>query len=176
MITADRVRSWLEAVQILQYRLVCSCLKANPDVFYNVSSVILWNEYSSSRSLLTSSMFPVRPGWLSRYSDSLRAGRSGDRIPVGVKFSAPVQTGPASHPASCTMGTGSFLGVKRPGRGADHPPPSSAEVEGRAELYLYSPSGPSWPVIGWPLPLPLPMPAVYVWTPLLAGNKNCHKL
>jgi hypothetical protein len=34
-----------------------------------------------------------------------------------------------AHPASCTMGTGSFQGVKRPGRGADHPPPSSAEVE-----------------------------------------------
>jgi hypothetical protein len=32
-------------------------------------------------------------------------------------------------PASCTMGTGSFPGVKRLGRGADHPPPSSAEVE-----------------------------------------------
>jgi hypothetical protein len=27
------------------------------------------------------------------------------------------------------MGTGSFTGVKRPGRGADHPPPPSAEVE-----------------------------------------------
>jgi hypothetical protein len=27
------------------------------------------------------------------------------------------------------VGTGSFLGVKRPGRGADHPPPSSAEVK-----------------------------------------------
>jgi hypothetical protein len=26
------------------------------------------------------------------------------------------------------MGTGSFLGVKRPGRGTDNPPPSSAEV------------------------------------------------
>ena len=26
------------------------------------------------------------------------------------------------------MGTGSFPGVKRPGRGVDHPPPSSAEV------------------------------------------------
>jgi hypothetical protein len=25
----------------------------------------------------------------------------------------------------CTMGTGSFPGVKRPGRGADHPPPST---------------------------------------------------
>jgi hypothetical protein len=36
--------------------------------------------------------------------------------------------GPGAHPASCTMGTGSFPGVKRPGRGADHPPPSSAEV------------------------------------------------
>jgi hypothetical protein len=33
------------------------------------------------------------------------------------------------HPASYTMGTGSFPGVKRPGRGADHPPPSSTEVK-----------------------------------------------
>ena len=46
------------------------------------------------------------PGQLSRYSDSLRAGRSGDRILVGARFSAPVQTGPGAHPASCTMGTG----------------------------------------------------------------------
>ena len=43
----------------------------------------------------------------------------------GAKFSAPVQTSPEAHPASCTMGTGSFPGVKRPGRGADHLPPSS---------------------------------------------------
>jgi len=34
----------------------------------------------------------------------------------GARFSAPVQTGPGAHPASCTMGTGSFLGVKS-GRG-----------------------------------------------------------
>ena len=63
-----------------------------------------------------------RPGQRSRYSDLLRAGRSGDRIPVGAKFSAPVQTGPGAHPASCKMGTGSFPGVKRPRRGIDHPP------------------------------------------------------
>ena len=56
---------------------------------------------------------------------TLRAGRSGDRIQVGARFSAPVQTGPEAHPASCTMGTGSFPGVKRPGRGADPPPLSS---------------------------------------------------
>jgi hypothetical protein len=42
----------------------------------------------------------------------------------------------------------SFLGVKRPGCGVDHPLPSSAEVKERVELYLYSPSGPSWPVLG----------------------------
>jgi len=28
-----------------------------------------------------------------------------------VRFSAPVQTGPDAHPASCTMGTESFLAV-----------------------------------------------------------------
>jgi len=33
-------------------------------------------------------------------------------------FSAPVQ----AHPASYTMGTGSFQGVKRSGRGVGHPP------------------------------------------------------
>jgi hypothetical protein len=33
------------------------------------------------------------------------------------------------------MGTGSFLGVKRTGRGVDHPS-SSAEVKERVELYL----------------------------------------
>jgi hypothetical protein len=38
------------------------------------------------------------------------------------KFSAPVQTDAAAHPAYYTMGTGSFPGVKRSGRGVDHPP------------------------------------------------------
>ena len=28
-----------------------------------------------------------------------------------ARLSAPVQTGPGAHPASCTMGTGSFPGV-----------------------------------------------------------------
>jgi hypothetical protein len=42
-----------------------------------------------------------------------------------------VQTGSVAHPASCTMGTeGPFPGAEaRPGRDADHSPPSSAVVE-----------------------------------------------
>jgi hypothetical protein len=40
----------------------------------------------------------------------------------GARFLAHVQTGRRAHPASCTMGTVSFPGVKRPGRDANHPP------------------------------------------------------
>jgi hypothetical protein len=79
------------------------------------------------------------PGDLSRYSDSLRDGRSGDRIPLGERFSALVQTGPGVHTASYTMNTTSFPGVKRPGRAVDYPLPSRAEVKDRVQLYLYSP-------------------------------------
>ena len=46
-----------------------------------------------------------------------------DRIPVGGRDCQHVETGPGAHPASCTMGAGSFLGVKC-GRGvalATHP-------------------------------------------------------
>ena len=52
-------------------------------------------------------------------------GWSGDRIAVGTRFSAPVQTSPEAHQASSTMGTGSLPGV-RCGRGVmltPHPLP-----------------------------------------------------
>jgi hypothetical protein len=42
----------------------------------------------------------------------------------------------------------SFPGVKRPGRGVHQPHASSADVQERADLYLYFPSSPSWNVIG----------------------------
>jgi hypothetical protein len=59
-----------------------------------------------------------------------------------------LETGPGAHPASCTMGTGSFPGVKRPGRGANHPPHLAPRLKkeqmytctpplGLHELYLY---------------------------------------
>jgi len=68
--------------------------------------------------------------------------------PVGMRFSAPVHTGPRNHPAFYATGTGSFLGVKRLGHGIDHPSPSSAKVKERVELHLYSTTGSSSPVLG----------------------------
>jgi hypothetical protein len=58
----------------------------------------------------------------------------------GAIFSAPIQTGLGAHPASYTRGTGSVPGVKRPGRGVDHPP-YSAEVKERVELTSAAPLG-----------------------------------
>jgi hypothetical protein len=58
---------------------------------------------------------------------------------VEARFSTPAHAGPGTHPPSYTMRTGSFPGVKRPGRGVDHPPQSSAEVKETVELF------PLWP-------------------------------
>ena len=57
-------------------------------------------------------LFVVGPTGPTTNNSWLQAGRSGNRIPVGARFSPPVQTGPGVHPASFTMGTGSFPGVK----------------------------------------------------------------
>jgi hypothetical protein len=41
----------------------------------------------------------------------MTAGWFEDRIPVGARFFARVQTGPETHPTSCKFGTGSVPGV-----------------------------------------------------------------
>jgi hypothetical protein len=102
----------------------------------------MWSQFLSLTYLLRG------PGYLSRYSDSLQAGQYWDRVLVRMRFSLPIQTDPEAHPASTTVGTGSFLGVKQPGHGVDYPPPSIAEVKERVQPYLYSPSEPSWPGLG----------------------------
>jgi len=94
-----------------------------------------------------------RPVQLSRYSDSLRSGRSRDRIPVGGEIFRTRTDQLLGPPSLLYNGYQVFPGVKRPGRGVDHPPPSSAEVKERVELYICFPSGPSWPILGWTLPL-----------------------
>jgi hypothetical protein len=82
------------------------------------------------------------PGKCSQYSDLLWAGQLRDQILVGATFSTAIHVSSGVHPAPYTMGTGSFPGVKWPGRGFNHPFPSSAEVKERAELYLSSPPPP----------------------------------
>jgi len=51
------------------------------------------------------------PGSSVGIATELLAGRSGIESRWGRDF-PPVQTGPGAHPASCTMGTGFFPGVK----------------------------------------------------------------
>ena len=61
--------------------------------------------------------------------------------PGGGEFFCTRSDLPGAHPASYIMGTGSFKRVKRPGRGVNHPTPSSVQVTDRVELHLYSTSG-----------------------------------
>ena len=68
--------------------------------------------------------------YLSRYSEWLRVGRSWVRI----------QTGPGAHPFSCTEGTVYFPGLKKPGRGIDHPPHPTPKLK---KEYIYT-SIPLW--------------------------------
>ena len=78
--------------------------------------------------------------FLSQYSDKVvgRDGVVGIATTYGL-YGAGIEPGrgeifrirpnPRAHPSSCTVGSGSFSGVKRPGLSVDHPPPPGSEVE-----------------------------------------------
>jgi len=76
----------------------------------------------------------------SQYSDVLQTELSRDRILLGRDFLQP------SRPASYTMGTESFPGLKGLRHGINYLLPSSVQVKQGTELYHYSPSVPSWQV------------------------------
>ena len=69
-----------------------------------------------------------------------RYGLDGPRIESrwGSDFPQPSRPvlGPTQPPVEWVPGLSWGQSDKRQGRGADHPPPSSAEVEGRVELYI----------------------------------------
>ena len=52
----------------------------------------------------------------------------------GLNFSRPSRPARGAQPASYTIGTGLFPGVKGPGRDINHLPPSGIEVKERIEL------------------------------------------
>jgi hypothetical protein len=68
------------------------------------------------------------------------AGLDGPGIKSQCGQDVPHPAGPRAHAHSCTMGTGSFLGVKWPGHGARHPTPHSI-TKANKRVYLYSPLG-----------------------------------
>jgi hypothetical protein len=89
--------------------------------------------------VLTSDVMSIRDEQERVSSGSIVSDYGLDDRAIGVRFPAGakdfysnlcVQTGSGAHPASCPMGTGGpFPGGKaRPGRDADHSPPSTAEV------------------------------------------------
>ena len=78
-------------------------------------------------------------GYLSPYSDLLRAGRSGDQIPVGGEIFRTCPDRPWGPPRLLYNGYRVFPGGKeRPGRDADPSPPSSAVVM-KGQTYTSAP-------------------------------------
>ena len=71
---------------------------------------------------------------------------------MGYQLHAPAALPPPPQPTRkkpwYTLVEWMDLGVKEAGRGVNHPMPPCTEVKERVQLYLYPPSGPSWPVPG----------------------------
>ena len=150
--------SWIFALYPRELKMI---FKYNELEFRHVSRCTSFCNETNVGSVLFISIITCwkrGPGYLSRYSESLRAGRSGDRTPVGGKIFCTRPDRPWDPP-NLLYNEYRVLppGVKRPGRGVNHTIPSSAEVKERVKLYIYSTSGPSWPVLGWALPLHLPL-------------------
>jgi hypothetical protein len=55
----------------------------------------------------------------------------------GARFPEPIPTGRGAHPVFYTIGTESFLGVKRPECDVVQPPTSSDEDKERIQLQFY---------------------------------------
>ena len=63
----------------------------------------------------------------------------GPNLGGGEIFRA-ILKGPEARPLTLTVCTGSFIGVKRKERGADHPPSSRDELRTKLELYFRLPA------------------------------------
>jgi hypothetical protein len=109
----------------------CACIDVQDDKLITVLFTLIIKGQQCTHVVELTTAYVCSRDWDSSVSIVTGYGLDGPGFDSwwGARFFAHFQTGPGAHPASCTLGTGSFLGVKRPGRGADHPPPSGAEVK-----------------------------------------------
>jgi len=77
----------------------------------------------------------------------------GDRIPIGARFTASVESDPGAHSSSFKCVLSLFPGGQATGVGRLPPIPFRSKVKESVQLYFYSPYGPLWAVKRWNLPL-----------------------
>ena len=77
---------------------------------WNLGTLTSWNPLGHSRPV--TGLIYLLPFYIWNNVNRIRTRYVLGGPGMGARFSAPVQTGPGAHPASCTMGTGSFPGVK----------------------------------------------------------------
>jgi hypothetical protein len=120
------------------------CFIHLPSLGFSTSSLISWMVIHSSSSFLILS----RESWSRDSSVGIALGYGLDDLGSRVRFPAGagnfslqrrVQNGSGARPTYLMGTTGSFLGGK-----ADQSPPSSAEVKEWVELFVHSPTTPSW--------------------------------
>jgi hypothetical protein len=95
-------------LRILVFWLLTPCNR----VVSSVSKVHIAFIYKNEEFMKTPATFRMKAvhSFISKMSvlnslgDKLWAGWSRDKIPMGARFSTPIQAGPEAHPASCAMG------------------------------------------------------------------------
>jgi len=107
---------WILVSELFASHILTVTMRVEPSSLFTccIYSLYLWLLSKTVFGFYICIIIHVWAGYLSRYSDWLRAGRSGIESRWGRDF-PPVQTGPGAHPASCTMGTGSFLWIEAAG-------------------------------------------------------------
>jgi hypothetical protein len=121
-------------------------------------------------------LYPIICGPDSSVGIATRYGLDGPRIKSrwGWDFPQPSRPalGPTQPPIQLYSGYRVFPGSKAAGAWCLPPTPSNVYIKERVELYLYSPSGSSWHVIGWNLPYFTPFYSSFIKKELLFSSLN----